>query len=220
MALTKFNYNSFDVTSAASTALGFNANANGFATISPGSMTLIKTLTASSSANLSFVDGSSDVVLDNTYPIYLFKIINCHPASDDISFQFQGSTNSGSSYGVTITSTHFRATHGEDASSAALAYITGGDLAQSTSYQLLAGSIGNDNDQSVSGNLFIFNPSSTTFAKHFIGNFQSIAHSNRTNNQYPAGYLNTTSAVDAFNFKFSSGNIDAGTIKLYGVKDS
>jgi len=185
-----------------------------------GSKVLIKEITASSSANISFVDGSSDVVLDSTYPIYKFEFINIHPASDDISFQFQGSTNSGSSYGVTITSSHFRATHGEDGSSAALAYITGGDLAQSTSYQLLAGSVGNDADQNLGGELFIYNTSSTTFVKHFTGNFQSIAHSNRTNNQYPAGYFNTTSALNAFNFKFSSGNIDVGKIKLYGIKDS
>jgi len=207
MSIVKYNNNSIsDVTSGAS--------------LSSGAMTLIKTLTASSSSSLSFVDGSSDVVLDNTYPIYLFKIINCHPASNDISFQFQGSTDTGSSYGVTITSSHFRATHGEDGSSGALAYITAGDLAQSTSYQLLGGSIGSDADQSVSAELIVFNPSSTTFVKHFMANVQSIAHSNRSNNQYPAGYFNTTSAVDAFNFKFSSGNIDSGTIKLYGIKDS
>ena len=185
-----------------------------------GSQVLIKEITASADATISFVDGTADVVLDSTYPIYKFEFINIHPASDDISFQFQGSTNSGSSYGVTITSSHFRATHGEDGSSAALAYITGGDLAQSTSYQLLAGSVGNDADQNLGGELFIYNPSSTTFVKHFTGNFQSIAHSNRTNNQYPAGYFNTTSALNAFNFKFSSGNIDVGKIKLYGIKDS
>jgi hypothetical protein len=202
MALVKHNNNSISaVTSMES--------------LSTGSMTFISEQTASSSASISFTSG-----IDSTYPIYKFEFINMHPASDDISFQFQGSTNSGSSYGVTITSTMFRATHGEDGSSAGLSYLTGGDLAQSTSYQLLAGSIGSDNDQSVSGNLFIFNPSSTTFVKHFMGNMQSIAHSNRSNNQYPAGYFNSTSALDAFNFKFSSGNIDSGTIKLYGIKDS
>ena len=96
MALTKFNYNSFDVTSAASRALGFNANANGFATINPGSMVLIKTLTASSSSTLSFVDGSSSVVLDNTYPVYLLKFIDLHPASNNSNMSFNGSTDSGS----------------------------------------------------------------------------------------------------------------------------
>jgi hypothetical protein len=202
MALVKHNNNSISaVTSMES--------------LSTGSMTFISEQTASSSASISFTSG-----IDSTYPIYKFEFINMHPASDDISFQFQGSTNSGSSYGVTITSTMFRATQGEDGSSTALSYLTGGDLAQSTSYQLLAGSIGSDNDQSVSGNLFIFNPSSTTFVKHFMGNMQSIAHSNRSNNQYLTGYFNSTSALDAFNFKFSSGNIGSGTIKLYGIKDS
>jgi hypothetical protein len=202
MALVKHNNNSISaVTSMES--------------LSTGSMTFISEQIASSSASISFTSG-----IDSTYPIYKFEFINMHPASDDISFQFQGSTNSGSSYGVTITSTMFRATQGEDGSSTALSYLTGGDLAQSTSYQLLAGSIGSDNDQSVSGNLFIFNPSSTTFVKHFMGNMQSIAHSNRSNNQYLTGYFNSTSALDAFNFKFSSGNIGSGTIKLYGIKDS
>ena len=220
MALSKFNFNSFDVTTAASTGLGFNASANGFSTINPGSMTLIKTLTASSSSSVSFVDGSSSVVFDNTYPIYLFKIINCHPSSNDISFQFQGSTNSGSSYGVTITSAHFRATHGENDSSPGLSYLTSVDLAQSTNYQTLAGSIGSDNDQSISGELIIFNPSDTTFVKHFLTNVNSSAHSDRSNNQYVGGYFNSTSAIDAIDFKFSSGTIDSGTIKLYGIKDS
>jgi len=185
-----------------------------------GSLVHIKTLTASSSATLSFVHGTSSVVLNSTYPIYKFEFINIHPATDDISFQFQGSIDAGSNYNVAITSTHFRATHGEDASSEALAYITGGDLAQATGFQLLAGSVGNDADQSLSGELFIYNPSSTTFVKHFTGNFQSIAHSDRTNNQYPAGYFNSTSDIDAVQFKFNSGNIDSGTIKLYGIKDS
>ena len=107
MALTKFNYNSFDVTSAASTALGFNANANGFATINPGSMTLIKTLTASSDSSLSFVDGSSSVVLDNTYPVYLFKFINLHPSADGAELMFQANAVGGSGFNETVTTTFF-----------------------------------------------------------------------------------------------------------------
>ena len=220
MALSKFNFNSFDVTTAANTGLGFNASANGFSTINPGAMTLIKTLTASSSSSVSFVDGSSSVVFDNTYPIYLFKIINCHPSNNDISFQFQGSTNSGSSYGVTITSAHFRATHRESGASPGLSYLTSVDLAQSTNYQNIGSSIGSDNDQSISGELIIFNPSSTTFVKHFLASVNSIAHSDGSNNQYIAGYFNSTSAIDAIDFKFSSGTIDSGNIKLYGIKDS
>ena len=138
MALTKFNYNSFDVTSAASTALGFNANANGFATINPGSMTLIKTLTASSSSTLSFVDGSSSVVLDNTYPVYMFKFINIHPQNNNVDFEFNLSTDSGSNYNVTKTTTLFKPYHDEADSSTTLSYDDGRDIAQGTGYQDIA----------------------------------------------------------------------------------
>jgi len=223
MALTKFNYNSFDVTSAASRALGFNASANGFATINPGSMTLIKTLTASSSANLSFVDGSSDVVLDNTYPVYMFKYISMHPAVDGDIFEINFSTDAGSNYNVTKTTSSFIARHGENDSTASVAYLASNDLSQSTSGQPLTDNVGADADQSISGSLILFNPSSTTFVKHFIvravnmGNDGSNAFSE---DSFIAGYCNTTTAIDGVQFTMDSGNIDAGTIKLYGVKDS
>ena len=180
----------------------------------------IKTLTASSSSTLSFVDGSSDVVLDNTYPIYLFKIINTHPATDGQKITFQGSTNTGSSYGVTATTTAFDAEHSEgDANS--FSYNTSSDLAQGTGFQPLSlNNIGNDNDQSASGELFLFNPSSTTFVKHFIYTGSSLNNGDYLSNDFVAGYFNTTSAIDAIQFKMESGNIDAGTIKLYGIKDS
>ena len=220
MALTKFNYNSFDVTSAASTSLGFNASANGFATINPGSMTLIKTLTASSSATLSFVDGSSDVVLDSTYPVYLFKFIGIHPASDNVGFKFNMSVDGGSNYNVTKTSAVFAAYHYENASSTALSYGNNVDLAQSTSDQQISGGTGSDNDQNANGSLTIFNPSSTTFVKHFLGCVQTSGGDDRSLKYFSSGYGNTTSAVNAIIFKFASGNIDAGTIKLYGIKDS
>ena len=222
MALTKFNFNSFDVTTAASKGLGFNASANGFSTIDPGAMTHIKTLTASSSGTLSFVDGSSDVVLDNTYPIYLFKFINIHPATDQVNFQFNMSADTGSNYNVTKTTTFFESFHREDDGGTSLGYMTAKDLAQGTGFQDLIGILGNNNDDNCNGELYLFNPSSTTFVKNFIsrlsGNYRSglgaeIDH-------YAAGYGNTTSAVDAIQFKMSSGNIDSGTIKLYGIKDS
>jgi hypothetical protein len=162
MALTKFNFNSFDVTSAASKGLGFNASANGFSTIDSTSMVLIKTLTASSSATLSFVDGSSDVVLDNTYPVYMFKFINIHPASNDYDFKFNLSADTGSNYNVTKTDTAFRAYHKEDDSAASLDYQTSLDLAQSTNFAFLSSGQGNGDDESLSGELFLFNPSSTT----------------------------------------------------------
>ena len=220
MALTKFNFNSFDVTPAASKGLGFNASANGFSTIDPGSMTLIKTLTASSSATLSFVDGSSDVVLDNTYPVYMFKFVNIHPATDNTDFQFNMSIDSGSNYNVTKTSNFFAAYNFENDSDAALNYQSQRDLAQSTAFQILDYGVGNGNDESCSGFLKIFNPSSTTFVKQFISQFSSYNYQSENDNQLCAGYGNTTSAVDAIQFKMSSGNIDSGTIKLYGIKDS
>jgi hypothetical protein len=183
------------------------------------SLTHIKTLTASSSSTLSFVNGSDDVVLDSTYPIYLFKYINCHPATNDVSFVFNLSADTGSNYNVAKTTTFFRARHKEDDSATALEYRTSQDLAQATGTQQLAGS-GNDNDQAISGTLTLFNPSSTTFVKHFIATNNAIDEGDGTRNNFIAGYANTTSAIDAIQFSFASGNIDAGTIKLYGLKDS
>jgi len=182
-----------------------------------GAITLIKTLTASSSATLSFVDGSSDVVLDNTYRTYIFKFINIHPATDNADFTFNMSVDSGSNYNVTKTTTVFTAQHSEAGSDTDVAYVTADDLAQSTAFQIVLGLIGNDADQSASGSLTLFNPSSTTFVKHFIATGNSYYSGNYSLNDYVEGYGNTTSAVDAIQFKMSSGNIDAGTIKLYGI---
>jgi hypothetical protein len=205
VALVKHNNNSISaVTSMAS--------------LTTGAMTLIKEQTASSSSTLSFVDGSSDVVLDSTYPIYLFKFINIHPSAVVV-FEFNGSTDGGSNYNVTKTSTQFTSKHGEDGSSGALGYQTSGDLAQSTNFQRLSPGIDTANEASGSGNMFLFNPSSTTFIKHFIARMQ-VDNQAMSQEAYTAGYFNTTSAVDAVQFKMASGNIDAGTIKLYGIKDS
>ena len=217
MALTKFNFNSFDVTSAASKGLGFNASANGFSTIDPGAMTLIKTLTASSSSTLSFVDGSSSVVLDNTYSVYMFKFINMHPATSDASLTFNMSVDGGSNYNVTKTTTTPRAYHDEADSEAAIEYDTGQDLAQSTSFQGISRFLGNGNDECGSGTLHIFDPSSTTFVKHFIAEASTYYSGDYIFHDFTAGYGNTTSAVNAVQFKMSSGNIDSGTIKMYGV---
>ena len=184
------------------------------------SLTHIKTLTASSSATLSFVDGSSDVVLDSTYPIYVFKFINCHPATNEANFTFNMSIDSGSNYNVTKTSTFFASIHKEDGSAASLSYFTNVDLAQSTSFQQIAENIKNDNDIGVSGEIYLFNPSSTTFVKHFLGRTNHHRNSGQSSDEFVAGYGNTTSAVDGIQFKMSSGNIDLGTIKLYGIKDS
>ena len=210
MALVKYNNNSISSITAASS-------------LPTGAMTLIKSQTASSSSTISFVDGTSDVVLDSTYPIYLFKFINCHPQTDGKGLQFNVSIDSGSNYNVAKTSTHFRSYHYENDSDAGIGYVAAHDLAQGTGFQdLTEGGISNDNDGCLSGSLQIFSPSSTTFVKHFIGTFSIMkgAGGGLLVNSYVAGYANTASAVNAVQFKMDSGNIDAGTIKLYGIKDS
>ena len=183
--------------------------------ISGGALNLISTSTASSSSNLSFTSG-----IDSTYKEYIFKYINCHPSVNIPMWTFQGSTDGGSSFGITITSATFNAYHAEDDSEATLSYSTGGDLAQSTNYQRLLTEVNFSNDGSVSGTLHLFEPSSTTFVKHFIANSQGMfgpTSAPYSWNMYTSGYFNTTSAIDAIDFKFSSGNIDSGVIKLYGV---
>ena len=188
--------------------------------LAQGKMTLIKEQTASSSSSISFVDGSSSVVFDNTYPIYLFKFINIHPATNSTDFDFQVSTNGGSAYGVNITSTWFQSAHNESGTTTGLSYETAEDLAQSTSFQTLNQDIKNDADSSNSGELYVFNPSSTTFVKHFMAVNQCMQSTPYSVQSFCDGYVNTTSAIDAIQFKMSSGNIDSGTIKLYGIKGS
>ena len=208
MALVKYNNNSLSsITDAAS--------------ITKGAMTLIKSQTASSSATISFVDGTSDVGLDSTYPIYKFVWIDVHPATDNVRFSFQGNAAGGSGYNETITSTSFRSYHAEADNDTEVAYETGSDQAQGTAFQVLElSSVGNGNDEAVSGELLLFNPSSTTYVKHFISRSIENAANNYAVEGYVAGYFNTTSAIDEIQFKMSSGNIDAGTFKLYGIKDS
>ena len=189
-----------------------------FGSLNTGSMVFIKKLTASSSANLSFVNGSSDVVLDSTYKEYLFTFNNIHPASASF-FQFNMSVDGGSNYNVTKTTTIFIAAHKEDTDGTDFTYRTAQDLAQSTDYQKLLsyGDVGADNDQSLSGYLQLFNPSSTTFVKHFIARTSDSDATDYQIDSYIAGYGNTTSAVNAINFQMSSGNIDSGDICLYGI---
>ena len=233
------------------------------ASVSGGGLNLISTQTASSSATIDFTSG-----IDSTYKEYIFKFYNMHPATNDAEFQFNLSSDSGSNYNVTKTSTFFTAYHNEDGSDSNFLYISSydlhpasdvvnftfnmsidsgsnynvtktttffdaihsesgsdssvnysssRDLAQSTDFQMLARQIGNDNDQSTSGTLHLFEPSSTTFVKHFISNFNSYYSENYSMNHYVAGYGNTSSSVDAVQFKMSSGNIDSGIIKLFGV---
>ena len=174
-------------------------------------MTLITTNTESGDATSSFTSS-----IDSTYKLYIFKFYDVNPATDTANFRFQGSSAGGSSYGVTKTTTWFKAQHEESDASTALSYDTSYDLAQSTNHQIVAYSVGSDADQSVAGELFLFNPSNTTYVKHFYATVNSAQAGNETSNNYVAGYFNTTSAIDAIQWSMSSGNFD-GTIKMYGV---
>ena len=186
--------------------------------VATGAMTLIKTLTASSSSTLDFVHGTSSVVLDGTYKEYVFKFINCHPATDNVAFKVNFSINSGSNYNVTKTTTFFRAYHNEAGNDQGLTYSTGNDLAQQTDNQILQTDIGNGNDESLCGTLTLYDPSSTTFVKHFMTRTNSNNYAAYSPDDFVAGYLNTTSAINGVQFSFSSGSISTGTIKMYGVK--
>ena len=177
-----------------------------------GSLTHIATQTASSSASVSFTSG-----IDSTYKEYIFYFVNIHPATDTANFTFQTSTNTGSSYGVTATTTFFAAIHTEDDSSASVAYYSSLDSAQSTSFIDLGGDTNNDNDGSLSGTMHLFNPSNTTFVKHFTARSSVYNHNPMSVDAFVSGYFNTTSAIDAVQFKFDSGNIDSGQILLFGL---
>jgi len=179
--------------------------------LSGGSMNLISTQTASSSSTISFTSG-----IDSTYDEYVFKFYDIHPATNSASLTFNGSSDTGSNYNVTKTTSVFRAYHEQSGASSALGYRTSDDLAQSTNFQILNFEINNDNDSSGVGELKLFNPSSTTFVKHFIHTGNSV-QSTYTRNDFVAGYFNTTSVIDAVQFKMSSGNIDSGDICLYGI---
>ena len=199
-----------------STVFDNGSMASGFG----GSMVFIKKLTASSSATLSFVNGSSGVVLDNTYKEYLFTFKNIHPSTDNTNFQFNMSTDSGSNYNVTKTSTAFVSYHAENDSDAALEYAPGPDNAQDTRFQDLSdgySGVGNDSDQNCSGYLHLFSPADTTFVKHFISRVNVSNNINFSTDNYVAGYFNTTSALNAVRFQMHSGNIDSGDICLYGI---
>jgi hypothetical protein len=175
-------------------------------------ITFISSQTASNSASLSFTSG-----LDSTYKAYRFVFKDIHPRTDGANFQFNLSSDAGSNYNVTKTTTDFRAYHGESDSPAVLSYDISQDLAQSTSFQNIAESVGSDADQSCGGNLTLFNPSSTTYVKHFMSRFGIGHSSDLAMDYYMAGYGNTTSACNAVRFQMNTGNFD-GTIYLYGIK--
>ena len=178
-----------------------------------GAWNFISKVTASASSDISFTSG-----IDSTYKEYLFTFKNIHPSAS-ADFQFNLSTDSGSNYNVTKTTTVFTAYNNESGTDPYLEYGAGPDLAQSTAFQKMVGhtNIGSGNDQNLGGYLHLFNPSSTTFVKHFITNTNSLGATNYSVNTFVAGYGNTTSAVDAVQFKMVSGDIDLGDICLYGL---
>jgi hypothetical protein len=177
------------------------------------SITLISSQTASASASISFTSG-----LDSTYKAYKFVFSNIHIATDGAEFTFNGSTDSGSNYNVNKTTTYFLAENDEAGGGGSLSYQTARDLGNGTGFQDLGVDLGNDNDHASNGSLIIFNPSSTTYVKHFICTLQQSHQNDLSLVGYISGYFDTTSAINAIQFKMNSGNIDAGTIYLYGIK--
>jgi len=189
------------------------------AQVGAGAMTLIKSITSDGSdATIDFIDGTSDVVLDSTYKTYIFKYISIHPETDDVKLTFQGNEAGGSGYNETITSAAWRAQLDEGDSDSNLLYTAAADQAQGTAYQQLSDNgLGSGNDESMSGELWLFNPSNTTFVKHFIARNNMYQKDDYTNDNFIAGYFNTTAAIDEIQFKMSDGEIQGGTINLYGI---
>ena len=179
--------------------------------VSAKSLILLSTQTASGSSTLSFTSG-----IDSTYDEYVFRFYDFNPATDAQSLTFQASTNGGSSYGVTVTTTWFNAYHAEADGSPDIGYSSGLDIAQGTGYQPIGYQTGNGADESQAGTLTLYSPSSTTFVKHFIARASNYRSNDFIEDSFCAGYFNTTSAINAIQFKPESGNFD-GTIKLYGI---
>ena len=199
-------------------------NVSEFGSVSPGSMVFIKKLTASSDGTLSFVDGSSDVVLDSTYKEYMFTFKDIHPSSDAAQFSV-GFRDGSTDYDATKTSTTWRAQHYEGDGSPSIAYRGDMDQAQATGFQIISDEVSSDNDHAMSGFLHLFNPSGTTFIKHFMARTATANYGDTSVDFFTAGYCNVTAAIDAVQFKFlggtgggAAGNIDAGDICLYGMK--
>jgi len=176
------------------------------------SLKLLSTQTASNSASISFTSG-----IDSTYGEYIFKFYNINPDTNDKAFGFQCSTDGGSSYATTVTDTQFYPQHSEGGAGAGLYYASSNDIAEGTGHINLAPALGSGADESTSGELHLFNPSSTTYVKHFYATFQLYYENDYSFNPRTAGYFNTTSAIDAIRFTMVLGNFD-GKIKMWGVK--
>ena len=214
MALSKVNFNSMNVTPAASKAIKFNSNNNGLETGDlGGQLILLETQTLSSAA--STVSFTSNI--DSTYNSYIFRFYDVHPATNSQNFTFQTDTGTNTNYNQTVTGTFFYADHSEGDASNGVAYNGGRDTEQATGFIQIAQEVGNDNDQSCAGTLELFNPASTTFTKHFMARTSCYLGGDFAQDTFLSGYFNTTTAITRLQFKFASFNIDAGTFKMYGV---
>ena len=202
MALVKYNNNSIS----AVTALD---------SLPSGDLVLLATNNITSGVSSSSFTSN----IDSTYNTYMFKFINLHPATNNIKFQYNFTTD-GTNFNVSKTTTFFLAYHAENGSATTLAYDANSDLANGTGYQFFGNDVGNDNDQGISGTMFLFSPSSTTFVKHFITETSVANQADLMVNVRTAGYCNTTSAITGVDFKSTSGNIDSGVIKMYGLRES
>ena len=186
--------------------------------VATGSMVLIKTLTASSSATLSFLNGADSVVFDGTYKEYEFHCIDIHPATDGTPLTFQVDTGTNTNYNITVTNQFFRSRHNEADTIASVGYETNYDQADGTDFVRMNGGVGNGNDESAYTVLSIFEPANTTFQKHFQFTGSNYQDNSGAENLFSTGYFNTTTALTRIQFKMGSGNIDSGTIKMYGIK--
>ena len=179
-----------------------------------GAMTLISTSTASSSATIDITSG-----IDSTYKEYIFQFIDIHQATDGADFQFQVDTGTNTSYNQTITSAGFVCEHDEGDTATTLATHSGSAvLHQETGFQDLGRSLGNDNDQCLVGQLHLFDPSNSSHVTHFMAVINEAGSTNQSVQRHVSGYVNTTTAITRIRFKADSGNIDSGTIKMYGIK--
>ena len=176
-----------------------------------GNLIFISRSTASSSSSVNITSG-----IDSTYKEYIFIFNNIHPATDGTHFDFQATTN-GSDFNIATTTTTWEAYNNETSGQTSLYSDSNKDHAQDTGYINLVDNIGSDNDQSVSGFLHLFDPSNTTFVKHFLFISQRLSSNDFSANDFTSGYFNTTTAITGLSFKYESGNIDSGTITMYGV---
>ena len=205
--------NSFTTSGVITSSAVNNTTISGITDLSlGGSLILISESTASASSSISFTSG-----IDSTYDEYWFVFNSIHPQTDQKDLQV-GFRDGESDYDAVKTTSYFETIHDEADTSTSLAYQTGLDTAQGTGFQTILRFIGNDNDHSASGIMKLYNPSSTTFVKHFVAVGSSVTGGDYANNHFIGGYVNTTTAIDGVQFKFNSGNIDAGTIQMFGVK--